>query len=191
MTWNTFASLQNTWERIKTSRGRDGRRNPSVGLDGVTHKIFDQNQEKNIGEIERKLTQPDPNNPSSPAYKFAPFRNKIISSEPGKLREIQIPRIRDQIVLRALSDEISTSLIRKDSSFLKTSPRKVVKQVIAARAKGMKHVLRTDIHKYYPSIPHQTILEKLILLQIVECFLSTLFVSICAYHDFFEYIHEF
>ena len=165
MTWNTFDSLQDTWERIKTSRGRDGRRNPSVGLDGVTHKIFDQNQEKNIGEIERKLTQPDPNNPSSPAYKFAPFRNKIISSEPGKLREIQIPRIRDQIVLRALSDEISTSLIRKDSSFLKTSPRKVVKQVIAARAKGMKHVLRTDIHKYYPSIPHQTILDKLILLQ--------------------------
>ena len=30
----------------------------------------------------------------------------------------------------------------------------------------MKHLLRTDIHKYYPSIPHQTILKKLILLKI-------------------------
>ena len=30
----------------------------------------------------------------------------------------------------------------------------------------MKHLLRTDIHKYYPTIPHQTILKKLILLQI-------------------------
>jgi RNA-directed DNA polymerase len=161
MTWYSSNALGKTWDQIKNSRGRDGRRSPSVGLDGVTAEKFNTNLDQNIAEIHRLLSQPDREDPSFPAYRFAPFRTKTISSEPGKLRQIHIPRIRDQIVLRAVSDEISRVLSKKYPDFLKTSPRHAVKQVIMGRESGKLQVLRADINKYYPSIPHPFILKLL------------------------------
>ena len=93
-------------------------------------------------------------------YRFAPFRRKIISSEPGKAREICIPRIRDQIVLRAVSNQVLSSIWKLHPDFPDTSPRSAVKKVIAAREADGAHILRTDIAKYYPSIPHAPLLEK-------------------------------
>jgi retron-type reverse transcriptase len=161
MTWYSLNALRKTWDQIKKSRGRDGRRSPSVGLDGVNAEKFDTHLEQNITEIHRLLSQPDREDPSFPAYRFAPFRIKTISSEPGKLRQIHIPRIRDQIVLRAMSDEIKRVLSKLYPDFLKTSPRHAVKQVIMGRESGKLHVLRADVNKYYSSIPHPFILKLL------------------------------
>ena len=61
-----------SWDRIKKSRGREGSRPPSVGLDGVTAEKFDAHLEQNI-EIHRLLSQPDSQDPSFPAYRFAPL----------------------------------------------------------------------------------------------------------------------
>ena len=161
MTWYSSRALRKTWDRIKNSRGRDGRRNPSVGLDGVTAEKFDAQLKQNIAEIQRLLSRADSNDPDFPAYRFAPFRSKTISREPGKLRQIHIPRIRDQVVLRAISDEITRVVSKSYPDFLKTSPRNAVKQVIHGRESGKLQVLRADVNKYYPSIPHPLMLKTL------------------------------
>jgi len=161
MTWYSSSALRKTWDRIKHSRGRDGRRNPSVGLDGVTAEKFDAQLRQNIAEIQRLLSRADSNDPDFPAYRFAPFRSKTISREPGKLRQIHIPRIRDQVVLRAISDEITRVVSKSYPDFLKTSPRNAVKQVIHGRESGKLQVLRADVNKYYPSIPHPLMLKTL------------------------------
>ena len=59
MTWYSSNALGKTWDRIKKSRGREGHRSPSVGLDGVTAEKFDTHLEQNIDEIHRLLSQPD------------------------------------------------------------------------------------------------------------------------------------
>ena len=160
MSWNSYDSIKSTWHQIKQSRGRNGEKDASVGIDGVTQSIFDKNLENNLREIERKLICFLPEN-TQVAYSFAALRTKTISNEPGKLREIHIPRIRDQIVFRIISNEIINIITQKNPNFLKTSPRAVVKRVIRAREAGKKYVLKTDIQNYYPSIPHEEVLQKL------------------------------
>ena len=84
MSWNSYDSIKSTWHQIKQSRGRNGEKNASVGIDGVTQSIFDKNLENNLREIERKLICFLPEN-TQVAYSFAALRTKTISNEPGKL----------------------------------------------------------------------------------------------------------
>ena len=116
MSWNSYDSIKSTWSQIKQSRGRNGDKDVSVGIDGVTQSIFDENLENNIREIERKLICFLTKN-TQVAYNFAPLRTKTISNEPGKFREIHIPRIRDQIVFRLISNEIINIIIKKNPIF--------------------------------------------------------------------------
>ena len=44
MTWNTFSPYRVHGNESKPVEDEMEEKNPSVGLDGVTYKIFDQNQ---------------------------------------------------------------------------------------------------------------------------------------------------
>ena len=150
MTWYSSNALGKTWDRIKKSRGREGRRPPSVGLDGVTAEKFDAHLEQNIAEIHRLLSQPD--------LKIRvflpidlPFRIKTISSEPEKLRPNSYPPNTRSNRPACMSDE-QRVLSKLYPDFLRL-PRHAVKQVIMGRESGKLHVLRADVNKYYSSIP--------------------------------------
>ena len=58
-----------------------------------------------------------------------------------------------------MSDQISRVLSKPYPDFLKTLH--AVKQVIMGRESGKLQVLRADVKKYYPSIPHSFILKLL------------------------------
>ena len=161
--WFSKESLARVWKEIKAKKEEEGRgKSLPVGIDGVTANRFDEDLGRNLSEISRKLQQKEEDGTSR--YRFAPFRRKTISSEPGKAREICIPRIRDQIVLRAVANQILSNICKLHPGFPATSPRSAVKKVIAAREAGGAHILRTDIAKYYPSIPHTPLLEKVMAL---------------------------
>ena len=158
--WTTAKNLAATWEDLKSTRGRDGSKPPPIGVDGVSARAFDLRLEDNLREISRMLEQPSRDGGRLTRYRFGPLRRKIISREPGSIREIFVPRIRDQIVLRAIGGLIKSKLAADAQWTPDTSPRRAVKQVIAARENGCRFVMRTDIEKYYQSIPHDKLLDR-------------------------------
>jgi|TARA_B100001971_G_scaffold212386_1_gene242443 retron-type reverse transcriptase len=166
MDWISAENLATTWTELKSTRGRDGSKKTPVGIDGVSAAIFDTNLNANIQEISRMLSQPDAGTVRPSRYRFAPLRRKVISREPGVLREICIPRIRDQIVLRAISNVLKHSMAQSGLRLPITSPRQTIKQVIAAREAKFFRVLRTDISRYYQSIPHDQLIDTVRALQI-------------------------
>jgi len=164
MEWFGTESLAKVWQEVKSTRGRDGSKPSPVGIDGVTAEGFDSNLAANLAEISRMLSQPDLPRPTR--YRFAPLRRKVISREPGSHREIFVPRIRDQIVLRAIGKLLKDKISGNALNFPDTSPRQAVKRVIAAREEGCRLVLRTDIAQYYQSIPHDQMLDRVRTLQV-------------------------
>ncbi len=164
--WTSAENLAAIWEDLKSTRGRDGSKPPPIGVDGVSARVFDSRLEANLREISRMLSQPSRDGARSTRYRFAPLRRKIISREPGSIREIFVPRIRDQIVLRAIGGLIKSKLAANSLWTADTSPRRAVKRVIAARENGYRFVLRTDIEKYYQSIPHDELLDRVRRLQV-------------------------
>jgi RNA-directed DNA polymerase len=158
--WTSAENLAVIWGDLKSTRGRDGSKPPPIGVDGVSARVFDSRLEGNLREISRMLSQPSRDGGRATRYQFAPLRRKIISREPGSIRQIFVPRIRDQIVLRAIGGLIKGKLALDSPRPLDTSPRRAVKQVIAARENGCRYVLRTDIEKYYQSIPHSQLLDR-------------------------------
>ena len=159
--WATTEALDATWAGMRERRERSGSRPPATGVDGVTAEGFDRERGRGLAEIARRLTRPGDDGATT-AYRFAPLLERSIRSAHNKERKVYTPRIRDQIVLRALHEALTEVMATDDPSSRPPPPRRCARRVITeARLQGRLQVARIDVRDFYPSIPHAPLLADL------------------------------
>ena len=164
--WALPDGLEGVWRGIQGRRQRTSSRPPATGIDGVTAAIFDRDLSHNLAEISRILMRPS-HEGAVTAYRFAPLLERTISARHNKERKVYTPRIRDQVVLRALHDVLTRTMEARRPESHPPSPRRCARQVIVkARCAGRLHVARIDVRDFYPSIDHDTLLSDLAALEL-------------------------
>lgn len=82
-------NLKTAWHALNRSN------DDSFGLSGETIREFEQDLEKNIAVISKELKGGE--------YEFSPSRAAIIPKSNGKFRPLQIPEVKDRIVLKSIA----------------------------------------------------------------------------------------
>lgn len=146
--------LYNSWDLLKKEN------EDSFGLSGLTIKEFSENLGVNIHNISRHLK----NN----IYRFSSSRAAIIKKDNGKYRPLQIPEIRDRIVLKAmailLEDQLNHLLKQSDGiSFAYQKGKGVREAVLEMKSSFLKNggvILKADIINFFEEIQKDKLLNE-------------------------------
>lgn len=126
------------------------------GVDGVSTENFLGRREHHLKEILRLL-----NAPGGPRYKFGPLLRLEKPKDTGGVRLIHIPRIRDQVVLRLIHDNLLQAATLHGIDLRVSAPQKVVAKFREAlKSFADPVIVRTDITKFYDSIPRAQVVER-------------------------------
>lgn len=145
-------TLEEAYKLTKKSNG-------APGIDGVTFKSIEaEGLEKYLQQIRRELI----------TKTYSPNRNrrKEIPKVGGKLRTLNIPRIRDRIVQSALKliiEPIYESDFQ-DGSYGYRPKRKTheaVSRVAKAAIKGNTKCIDVDLKSYFDNVRHHILMEKI------------------------------
>lgn len=129
-----------------------------VGVDGLTQEKFVKFKEFHLKEIHRGLQK---SLSSNYEYSFGVLYQIARVKKSGGVRYLYVPRIRDQIVFKAMLDAIKMQL-EKSLRLTSISPRNAVIQFHSFVAKfNDPWILRTDISDYYNSIDRGILLSEL------------------------------
>jgi len=143
-------TILKTYLDLKNKKYLDRKKQLPIGLDGVSSDSFEKNLSNSINEIYRKLLPCEGTIP----YSFAPLLRILKNKTEGGVRMLHIPRLRDQIVLRMIHDEISSHLNLNAIGVTLKSPYAYVRQFdLHMKDKRNVFVLKSDIAQFYDSIP--------------------------------------
>lgn len=119
---------------------------PTVGIDKVTVANFEEHLDENLNVISRKVL--------NGTYRFTNYRQKLIAKGKNDYpREINIPTIRDKLVLRALVKVLDDVY---GDSCITPQPQPIVAALRASRRSGKFSIyIKFDIHRFYGSIDHE------------------------------------
>ncbi|PSG88188.1 reverse transcriptase domain-containing protein [Aurantibacter aestuarii] len=145
--------LFEAWNQLKKENEE------SHGLSGRTIKEFQQNLTNNIFNIRRFLIKGN--------YSFSPNRAAVIKKENGKYRPLQIPEIRDRVVLKALAILLEEKLkdLLKDSEGISYAYQKgkgvkqAVLQMKSIFDQGKQIVLKADIVNFFEEVDKDSLLK--------------------------------
>lgn len=134
----------------------------SYGFSGATIKDFAQDLNSQLTEISKQLLDN--------TFRFSPTRAAIIKKDNGKNRPLQIPEIRDRVVLKAmailLEEQLSEVLAKSDGvSFAYQQGKGVREAVIKMKSsylKGGKVILKTDIVNFFEEVQKDKLLKELV-----------------------------
>ncbi len=134
----------------------------SHGLSGTSIRDFKQNLVKNIFAIKHFLDKGK--------YKFSKNRAAILKKDNGKYRPLQIPEIRDRVVLKALAILLENNLteLLKDSegiSFAYQKGRGVQQAVLKMKSifdSGKNVILKADIVNFFEEVNKDSLIENIV-----------------------------
>ena len=140
----------------------------SYGLSGQTIADFSKNLETNLTLISSELKKR--------TYKFSPTRAAVIKKDNGKYRPLQIPEIRDRVVLKAmailLEDNLSPILARSDGvSFAYQKGIGVRDAVLRMKELYLQRgtvILKADIINFFEEVQKNKLLEELIFPNLID-----------------------
>jgi RNA-directed DNA polymerase len=137
---------------LKRKKKADRNKSLPIGIDGVSTSVFERNYDFSLNEIHRKLKIKN----GRIDYKFAPLLRIERSKSQGGVRVLHIPRLRDQIVLRLLHNEIKRLAEIRGIDLNLKSPYSFVNRFNQRIEKNENAIiLKTDISKFYDSIPRK------------------------------------
>ncbi|QHS59845.1 reverse transcriptase domain-containing protein [Chitinophaga agri] len=133
----------------------------SFGISGETIAIFKANLATKIPSISKQLITKE--------YKFSPTRAYVIPKDNGKLRPLQIPEVRDRVVLKGIAiilEDILNPLLSfsKDYSFAyqkKMGVKDAVLKMVEYYNQGYTTILEADIKDFFPSVNRMELLNTL------------------------------
>jgi len=157
-------SLNTLWEKMRTHPITRNKKELPVGVDGMSCEAFEKYITNNLTEISRKILISNDNRCN---YHFAPLLRIEKTKFAGGVRFLHIPRIRDQIVMRAMHDDITNSASLDNISLSSPTPSSIIKLFNKSLEKFEDPiVIRTDIKQFYDSIPREKVVEKVMSLKI-------------------------
>jgi len=149
----TAESLEQIWTGLQRKSARS-RRNLPVGPDGSRAEVFARNLRANLREIARLVDRTD--RTGEPAHTFAPLLRMERPKRSGGARIIHIPRLRDQVLLRAMYEDVVSAAARQGVSLRTQSPSRLLECFRADLTPGAL-VLRTDVRDFFASVPRERV----------------------------------
>jgi group II intron reverse transcriptase/maturase len=145
-------NLHKAWRRVRRNRG-------AAGVDQVTIPMFESDLEHNLRTIERRLRER--------RYKPQPVRRVYIPKgpQPGKLRPLGIPTVKDRIVQQAILQVVEPLFdhTMSDRSFGYRKGRNAHDAITALMydvMDGYRHVVDADIKSFFDSIDHNVVMSR-------------------------------
>ena len=132
-------------------------RETAVGVDGVRAETFERSLERSLAEIARRVARVEDD--GLPSYRFAPLLAYEKVKPSGGVRSIYIPRLRDQVVFRAMHEDLLGAAKSEGLDLRPTSPRLVVRQ-LRAELTPSTVILRTDLQSFFDSVPRDRVIER-------------------------------
>lgn len=130
-----------------------------IGVDGMRAENFERNLKQQIHEISRKVVRIADD--GLPAYDFAALLCFEQLKRSVGFRRIHIPRLRDQLVLRAMHNDV---VCAADKNGLRLCPPPPIQMVKAFRNVlgdfPDPWILRTDVHSFFDSVPRDRIIDE-------------------------------
>ena len=152
----TRAEIGGVYKNLKSKKQADRNKKMPIGVDGVSSEVFEKNLDFSLNEIHRKLLVKN----GKIDYKFAPLLRIERTKIQGGVRALHVPRLRDQIVLRLIHNEIQRLSSECGIDLKVKSPYSFVKRFDnLVRDFPDAIILKTDISKFYDSIPRTKAIE--------------------------------
>lgn len=152
----TEENLQSAWALLRKEN------EDSYGLSGITIKEFGQNLDSNLNQISKEL--------KDKTFRFSPTRAAVIKKDNGKYRPLQIPEIRDRVVLKAmailLEEQLAGILSKSEGVSFAYQRGKGVRDALlrmkSIYLQGGKVILKADIINFFEEVQKDKLLTSLI-----------------------------
>jgi group II intron reverse transcriptase/maturase len=149
-------NLDRAWNLLKKEN------EDSCGLSGITINDFNKNLDSNLKNIRTEL--------KNKAYKFSPTRAAIIKKDNGNYRPLQIPEIRDRVVLKAMAillEENLNEILKKSDgvSFAYKRGKGVREAVLKMKSSYLqkgKVILKADIINFFEEVQKDKLLKEFV-----------------------------
>ncbi len=129
----------------------------AAGVDGMRAGTFERNLQENFREISRMVDRVG--NDGLPAYGFGPLLRFDQPKGSGGYRHVHIPRIRDQIVLRVIHEELVAKAATRGVTLCIPPPAIIVRRFRESLASMTEpRVLRSDIKGFFDNVPRRRVL---------------------------------
>ena len=153
----TKTEISEVYKNLKNKKQADQNKKIPIGVDGVSAEVFERNLNFSLNEIHRKLLI----NNGKVDYRFAPLLRIERTKTQGGVRALHIPRLRDQIVLRLIHNEIQRLSLECGIDLKVKSPYYFVNRFdTLLRDFPDAIILKTDISKFYDSIPRTEAIKR-------------------------------
>lgn len=149
-------ALHSAWKKLNTT-------NPySHGASGLTIEKFKVNLDEHIANISQDLRKS--------TYKFSPNRAVVIQKDNGSFRPLQVPEIKDRLVLKSIALELDYQFhdllsLSKGLSFAyqkKLGIRQALEAIEEHYTNGKKVVLETDIVNFFGEVDKNKLLTDIV-----------------------------
>ena len=145
-------NLELAWQKVRENRG-------AGGIDGESIASFEANLTANLKKLHEEL--------KADTYKPRPVRQRMIPKpgQPGKERELGIPRIYDRVCQQALTNRLEPIFepVFDDANFgyrKGRSAKDALRKVWRELKEGREWIVDADLKDFFGSVDH----EKLLLL---------------------------
>jgi len=153
----SIKSLNNAWTLLNKENEY------SHGLSGVTIKQFRKDIKENISKLSLSLLKDK--------FEFSPTRAAFRKKDNGDLRPLQIPEIKDRVVLKAIAlqmekefDEVLNKSEGISFAYQKgKGVREAVIQMKIEYDKGNSFILKADIIKFFEKIDKYKLINSIVL----------------------------
>lgn len=148
--------LKNAWGLLNKEN------EDSYGLSGKTIKDFSQDLDSNLTKLSVELLDG--------SFRFSPTRAAVIKKDNGEYRPLQIPEVKDRVVLKALAivleEQLETILSKSEGvSFAYQQGKGVREAILQMKSKylqGGKVILKADIVNFFEEVKKDKLLNELI-----------------------------
>lgn len=151
----TIKALTKAWNRLNKNDG-------SHGLSGVTILDFKNNLESNIAQLSKDLKER--------SFVFSETRASFISKKNGSPRPLQIPEVRDRVVLKSIAlfleqlfnDELQPNRSVSFAYQKNTGVKAAITKLIELTPEKNEIILETDIEDFFSNISLKYLLANFI-----------------------------
>ncbi len=151
--------LSQVWARLRGRPDQRGAKDLAVGVDGMRADAFESRLTEHLTEISRRIQRRGDD--GLPSYRFGPLLCFLHERAGGRTRAIHVARVRDQVVMRALHEDICAAALLHGMPRLNPPGPLVAFKALRAllEANPEAWVLRTDIRAFFDSVPRERVVE--------------------------------